>query len=931
MASFNMAIYIVITLFMVYSAHVPDCNGYSFKKISNKNFVRKSSSYVQERHFGQALGSEKLLPDSKPTSRKTVAQKYARQRRSFVHAMRVGMSSAGSVIDSKHLSFQSSLRAESNCSEVVPSVNCNATKCIYNNDKCDCQHLNLTCIPTNLHTNITSLKLGNNSIREVPGYVFCRYTELKSLSLARNKISHLYNTSFCGLGSLTHLDLRNNHLSMVEGTFPALVFQPLTNLTELRINKNNQSSLDNSNYPDVALSQLTNLETLYMDGLTNKTFGPGFKNMTRLKNLSMTGFVDGYCNMGSLNYSTFENVPTLTFLNISNCHLMSIYSDTFSNLTNLKVLDLHYNENLGIDNFEQITASLKKLPLEFLDASTIESRYATGKHVKENQIQNLPLNLTTLKVAGNSIETVDPTILTKLPPNLLYLDVGKNKFEFGAYLQNLTALTSLKTLTINGEDYLYDVPTTYPYVGPYGLSKRRLLKRRSLCLGPNFTFPIPPRLEVLEIVKAGLSYKLTSMKIDINNTLKVLKLDQNFFPQLDGPLINFDSLENLSISNSFVQTINRMFFSCLNSLRNLTLSVNMLGDFIGSSKERLFENLSRLSYLDLSFNSIDKMQVYFFHGLSNVTEIDLSRNKISEFNVDITKMNQLRRLNLSDNKISRLFSNVTDQIDRIRKDGFEVQVDLSKNPIDCTCANLEFLKWMVNWVNVSQSQGYLCKQDDGSILAMPDGYFETVLSLNRQCASNVVIFLIIIGATLVLACVIVGMIIYRFRWSLRYWYHVAYLNYQQKRKSDRRQKFEYDVFISYVHNDETFVAQTLSTELEKRHVKVYMHGQKFVAGNYIASNIVQAVKSCRKTLVVLTNKYVRSQWCYYEVQMANMEAISSGRPVLVFLIKEKIPNHKLGEILTFIKTNTYIPYPQEDSIQGRELKIFYDKLASDLL
>lgn len=84
--------------------------------------------------------------------------------------------------------------------------------------------------------------------------------------------------------------------------------------------------------------------------------------------------------------------------------------------------------------------------------------------------------------------------------------------------------------------------------------------------------------------------------------------------------------------------------------------------------------------------------------------------------------------------------------------------------------------------------------------------------------------------------------------------------------------------------------------------------------------------------VKLTYYLYNTIYCgFFLFQMANMEAISSGRPVLVFLIKEKIPNHKLGEILTFIKTNTYIPYPQEDSIQGRELKIFYDKLASDLL
>ncbi|KAH9488983.1 hypothetical protein Btru_041448 [Bulinus truncatus] len=918
-------------LYFAYLVCVCVCHGAKETKeiISDTNeavdvkYLSNTSSRVQKH--------DKLMKPIFNTPGKT-----ARKRKNVVFAIRPSEDETAVTQNiNGHLKFvnfenvDNSLReTKTRKSEEYDNIysNCPA-KCLCKFLECDCRSLNLSCVPTDLNENITKLDLAQNEISELPVDAFKRYKKLKHLRLKSNKLIKLNNSSFCGLTHLIRLDLSNNFLSMVNGTFPKGVFKDLTSLRVLRINSNNNTSEagDDFGYPDEALADLTSLSTLYTDGLKNKTLGSKFFELKNLKNLQMTGFVDGYCNLHSVNNETFQHVRWLTVLNISNCHLYHIHPSTFEHLKNLTSLDIHYNENLGIDNFPQITQSLKNSRLKFLDASTIESRYSTGKSVNSSHIRNLPSTLEILKVAGNSIETVESKLFQNLPPRLKELQVGKNKLEFGNYLQNLPYLQELTTLGIRGEDFMYDIPTAFPSTAQSSDSRQSKIGKRSLRSGKSLSFPIPPNLEYLDLYNAGLNYKLTSLTLNSSNSLNFLNLDRNYLPELEGPFLGFHHLEDLSIADSFVSFINYRFFSNLTSLKMLNLSGNILGDFFGENKFKIYRSLKNLSVLNLSFNSIVTLHYNIFEGLYNLTELNLSRNKMSNFDVSVNDLTSITLLNLSNNDISRLPSHVMEHISHIRASR-SILVDLSGNPIECTCENLEFLQWMISSKCFKTFENYRCRQMDGSLLILKDGYTDTIDVLTRQCASNITMFLIIVGVTVLAVSILLAMIVFRFRWKLRYLYYAAHLSYTDKGRTD----FEYDVFVSYFHTDEPFVVETLCLELQKRGVKVYVHGLNFVAGNFITSNIVHAVKVCRKTLVILTKKMVKSYWCNYEVQMANMEAVSTGRSVLVFLFKETVPVHRLGELLGFINTNTYVSFPEEDKDDERKMTMFFDKLARDL-
>lgn len=76
--------------------------------------------------------------------------------------------------------------------------------------------------------------------------------------------------------------------------------------------------------------------------------------------------------------------------------------------------------------------------------------------------------------------------------------------------------------------------------------------------------------------------------------------------------------------------------------------------------------------------------------------------------------------------------------------------------------------------------------------------------------------------------------------------------------------FEYDVFISYSHKDETWVTETLLPTLEKTGLRVCIDYRDFVAGKPALINMQDAARKSRHTLLILTPDWVKSEWTLYE-------------------------------------------------------------------
>ena len=99
------------------------------------------------------------------------------------------------------------------------------------------------------------------------------------------------------------------------------------------------------------------------------------------------------------------------------------------------------------------------------------------------------------------------------------------------------------------------------------------------------------------------------------------------------------------------------------------------------------------------------------------------------------------------------------------------------------------------------------------------------------------------------------------------YFSVVYLFYN---KEQQRTDFRFDAFISYCSHDEDWVRKKLVANLEKENnkYKLCLHYRHFIPGRCITDNITAAVQKSRKTVLVVTKKYLKSGWCDFETRFA---------------------------------------------------------------
>lgn len=132
----------------------------------------------------------------------------------------------------------------------------------------------------------------------------------------------------------------------------------------------------------------------------------------------------------------FEYFPLLKNLTIIDSQVKSIDSKAFSNLSNLELLDLSFNEisNLN-ENFSDDLQSLKHL--------IINDNFI--RMMNPNSFSNL-INLKSLKLKNNDLRSVDHQIFAKLS-NVELIDISGNPLVV-IYENAFDNCTSLKTLVL---------------------------------------------------------------------------------------------------------------------------------------------------------------------------------------------------------------------------------------------------------------------------------------------------------------------------------------------------------------------------------------------------------------------------------------------------------------------------------------------------
>ncbi|CAL1536887.1 unnamed protein product, partial [Lymnaea stagnalis] len=754
----------------------------------------------------------------------------------------------------------------------------------------DCGRCNLTEVPQDLPDNITHLLLNYNNISSSALYpgVLANYSKLLVLQMDCNNLTVLPEGLFYGLSSLIQLSLYNNNILMDSALNRSTVFAPLGNTLKILVmNRNNpNTSSDQLMYPDFALSFLTKLTVLHMDGLMNKTFDQGFSNLKELRNLNLAGFKCGYCNIHLLSNETFQFLTSLHHLNVSDCGIQGkiLENGAFEKLTELKSLDVSNNFDLGLSALGNVMYSFRSSPnLRHLKLQRIGARFAACIVVYKNTLRHFKnTSLEVIEAMDNEIEMIEFGAIQMLPPTLRTLNLTNNRIMFGAYWRDMGYLKGLKRLHLDGYPtpfrFAPNFPTKILHCKPPHTENCSDVKEESDVADEDepFILPLPPTLTQLTMHSNSLEYQVNNISFSDNNSLEYVDISGNMFNSLIGPVTGLHSLKNLSLSSCFIETIENTFFKTLTSLQYLNLFRNLLGEFLCSNDD-IFDPLINLTYLNISFNNLYRLNNASFKTLISLEILDLSINRLGSIHFSIAHMPNLTLFDLHSNQIGSLYKDTRIAISGLLAANKSFHVDMRDNPIFCDCDNLEFLEWVVE-TNIFgfPSKDYYCKyvSADQVTVEMPDGYEDEVRKLRRLCKTNVGLFVAAVGATLAVLVSLLGVIMYRFRYRqyvLGYWYHAAkfYVNHKAS-----PEMYEYDVFISYENNDVEFMLEVRGHLRDERKIKVLIHGENFQVGRQIADNIYMAVTQCRKTLVILTRRLLASKWCTYELQVSHKDVLN---------------------------------------------------------
>jgi len=135
--------------------------------------------------------------------------------------------------------------------------------------------------------------------------------------------------------------------------------------------------------------------------------------------------------------------------------------------------------------------------------------------------------------------------------------------------------------------------------------------------------------------------------------------------------------------------------------------------------------------------------------------------------------------------------------------------------------------------------------------------------------------------------------------------------------------FKYDVFISYSSVDKDWVRKELLPIIEKAGLKVCIDYRDFEPGAPSVTEMERAIKTSRKTLLVLTSAYLKSRWAEFESTLLQTLDPANHKRRIIPLLREKC------DLPLRISYLTYINFVDTDN-KDMELRKLLNTLGSPL-
>ncbi|RZC38612.1 TIR and/or LRR 8 domain containing protein [Asbolus verrucosus] len=721
------------------------------------------------------------------------------------------------------------------------------------------------------------------------------------------------------------------------------------------------------------LSKLTDLETLKIEGNNNlsRISTGSFLEMSRLSNLSISynanlrslevGSFDGLINLErlflvknafvklaeltlalakiprlqklQLSENNFRRISRFDFepmrdcalneLNLILCQIEQIAPQAFNPLTNLTVLRLGENSFDASTITRVIEETIEHVPLRLLNLYLIGLRKSPPKPLLTAIGKS---NITSLCLARNQFEVINADSFPQMP-NLQILDLRE------VLLLNITndafvGLSNLKTLLLSGNK-LSSIPEgalleRLTYLDLQHNSGNSFASTYFSIFGQKFTKM--KNLELLDLSFNAIHAVYNSSFLGLVN-LRILGLkNATIFYIANGsfamlPKLVFLNLENNHFAKNHSMGLRFELFEGLGNLRVLLLGG--CGISFINKHPNPFRELKNLRHLGLERNKLITIQG--FEVLINLRTLDLSQNGLQPWYGRIFHKNyQLKDVRLGNNRFSFLTETMIKDFENL------INLELRNNPFTCDCS----FSWNTGTImRLIENQTIFC--------AFPESTTRLTIQefLQQEHCQNLALVLPLVFLFIFIAVLI--FLLYYFRWHLRYWLFLTrlYLSRNGKIRIHKERSaytnYIYDAFVSYSSEDRNFVIR-LVTMLENYppFIKLCVYERDFEVGTTISENVLESLAKSRKTLLIISNSYAKSQWCKWESQLAEHHRLffrnENGEYIDDSLILIKLgpvnEAHLTPTLKYLLKTRIYLHWDVEEKKQ----KVFWEKLRTTL-
>lgn len=735
-------------------------------------------------------------------------------------------------------------------------------------------NLQLSSIPANLNNTmplLQSLEVSHNNFSRPPPFPWCNTTLELPRGLERTPTAnHHYQ-----FGTIVNPKLYRRFFDLSYNNIVDLATHEFKGLLNaLNLEGNGLKAVGPKCFLGLNGIQVINLRNNKLNDLPSQLF-QGLRSLLELR-------LD-HNNISSLPIQLFKNLTNIKRIDLGSNKLSFVQNELFTNLKSCEILNLNDNQITLVDDdaFPTDSSSLQKINLQNNKITRIPSSLLLQRHATEINLSFNELNFQDLRN--------------------LFKQIDLNTFLYHHRDTASSVRFRLKE-SFNQISFAYN---------KFSKINVKTLNKTEIDL---FEF-------LLQIYTIDMTGNLLKCDCDILVLTRWLRSLMLKHPRIQN--VHFETWKCTAldeVKDKPILSVHEDEFKCQRNLKNCpqrclcylrAMDEVVVIDCKGRNLTELPSKVPRGNLvLHAENNNIREILPHSY--LENVSALYLTENDIHVVNESIVrKLAQTKILFIDSNKLTSLPRNIEDV-------NFTI-LAINHNFFKCDCTT----KWMKYWLlressKIQNMENVLCNSENAqgkAIYSLPDDEFVCQISANDDAntpsttmgTEYKVIALTLAGA-LVLTF-IVFFVIFKYRGEMKVFMFTHFNWHPFDRIDDSDPSKLYDAFVSYNSNDHRWVSNTLWDRLEN-HDPPYtlcVHDRDFQVGKTIQENIFKSVDQSKRMIMVLSNNFLKSEWCLLEFRAAHRKVLEERTNYLIIILLDDVNMDELDEEMKlYMRTNTYL-------------------------